>query len=180
QLCSLRLQDVGLVPKEIEPSHDESEAAALAVMKDGRNGVYIVVLVATKNLRRGGERLATRQPLYNVGVAGGRQVTGLPFPSDQDVAVIFPDEALLASRQAEAAIHKRTDFEIELANFDGVLPTLRKGDQAMSFVTSQAPGATENEALALGFAQRIDVKNDRPMRLRSLVVGESSLAPDAA
>src|SRR6266853_3334788 len=50
----------------------------------------------------------------------------------------------------------------------------------MSFVTPQAPGAAENEALALGLAQRIDVKNGRPMRLRGLVVGESSLAPDAA
>jgi len=73
-----------------------------------------------------------------------------------------------------------TGFEIELADFDGVLPTLRKGNQAMSFVTPQAPGAAENEALALGLAQRIDVKNGRPMRLRGLIVGESSLAPDAA
>src|SRR5712671_2314446 len=89
QLCSLRLQHVGLVPKEIEPAHDESEAAALAVMKDGRNGAYIVALVATKNLRRGGKRLATRQPLDNVGVAGGRQVTGRPLPADQDVVGIF-------------------------------------------------------------------------------------------
>src|SRR5262249_36985836 len=126
QLCSLRLQDVGLAPKEIEFAHDESEAAALAVMKDGRNGVYIVALVATKNLRRGGKPLAAPQPLDNVGVAGGRQVTRHPFSADQDVVGIFPGEVLLASRQAEAAIHKRTGFEIELANFDGVLPTLRE------------------------------------------------------
>src|SRR5260370_28612851 len=126
QLRSLRRQDVGLVPKEIEAAHDESKAAALAVMKDGRRGAYIIALVATENLRRGGERLAPRQPLYNVGVPGGRQVTGRPFPADQDVVGIFPGEVLLASRQAEAAIHKRTGFEIELAHFDRVLPTLRK------------------------------------------------------
>src|SRR2546426_6730507 len=92
-------------------------------MKDGRNGVYIVALVATKNLRCGVKRLATRQPLDNVGVPGGRQVTGRPFPADQNVVGIFPGEVLLASRQAEAAIYKRTGFEIELAHFDRVLPT---------------------------------------------------------
>src|SRR5260370_33155080 len=113
QLRCLRRQDVGLVPKEIEAAHDESKAAALAVMKDGRRGAYIIALVATENLRRGGERLATRQPLDNVGVPGGRQVTGRPFPAYQDVVGIFPGEVLLSSRQADAAIPQTAGLAVE-------------------------------------------------------------------
>src|SRR5258708_36363736 len=96
QLRSLRRQDVGLVPKEIEAAHDESKAAALAVMKDGRRGAYIIALVATENLRRGGERLATRQPLDHVGGPGRRPGTRRPFPADPDWVGIFPGGVLLS------------------------------------------------------------------------------------
>ena len=139
--------------------------------------VFVLPLVDRLRCR---DRRAALPLFRDPRVSGPREGASSEIGADEDRVLVFPSDRALRFGELEAAGNECLLVDVELANHLGVATAAREAQEALLLQRRQTVGAVEDVALGLLLTERVDVQDDRPIRLWLLVVGNRRLAPQAA